>query len=368
VTGLASVDPASVAGISLHRLAIPLVEPRVAAHGTESIRESILVEVVGEDGRRGWGECVALARPTYTSEWVDGAWLVLDRFLVPTLLAGRQSDVVGHPMASAALGDALVDLSLRRRGASLGGVIGSRAAVTSRAVVGLVDDPGSLVETVASRLDEGYRAVKLKVAPGRTAGVRRVRERWPELDLAVDANGSFDGVEDADELRALDDLGLGYIEQPLAPDDLVGHSDLRRRARTAIALDESIPTVGSLVAAVDHAALDLVNVKPGRVGGVVACVELLDAMRRREVGGFCGGMYELAIGRSISLAVAGRPELAGQPSDLGPSASYVAADIADAHVLEADGTIAVPTAPGIGRVPDSDRLAEVTVEVSEHQR
>lgn len=366
--GLAPVEPSSIAGVVLHRVAVPLVEQRVAAHGVETVRQSILVEVVGDDGRRGWGECVALARPTYTSEWVDGAWWVLDRFLVPALLAGEVADVVGHPMASAALADARVDLALRRGGESLGGALGSAPLVTSRAVVGLAVDPGSLVDAVSSRLDQGYTAVKLKVAPGTSAAVRRVRERWPDLDLAVDANGSFDPVEHADELRALDDLGLGYIEQPLGADDLVGHRELRRLARTPIALDESITTAGSVLAASACEALDLVNVKPGRVGGVVACTEVLDAMRRRGLSGFCGGMYELAIGRAASLAVAAHPDLCAQPSDLGPSASYVERDLADPHVLRPDGTIAIPTGEGIGRDPTPERLAELTVEVSEHPR
>jgi o-succinylbenzoate synthase len=349
--------------IHLRRLSVPLVEVRAAAHGAESTRESILVEVVDSRGASGWGECVALARPTYTGEWISGAWSVLTGLVAPALVAGREIAIVGHPMAMAAVRDALLDLELRRARRSLAAHLGSAERVASRAVIGLLGDEESVVSAVASRVDDGHRSVKLKVVPG-AAGriVGRVRERWPDLDLAADANGSFVLDRDAAELAVLDEARLTYLEQPLGAQDLVGHAELRRRFETPIALDESIDSVGTLATAHALGAVDLVNVKPGRLGGVEATRRLLDEMAARSLAGFCGGMYELGIGRATALAVAASPTLVELPCDLGPSRTYVEHDIAAPFVLDPDGCIDVPADMGIGRVPDSSRLDEVTTD------
>ena len=353
--------------IEVRRVALALVDARVAAHGVETVRDSIIVSVTDADGGTGWGECVALARPTYTGEWTAGAWTVITELLGPALLAGVDAGVVGHPMAGAALADAALDLALRREGRSLSAALGSASRVRSCAVVGLDDDPGRTAAVVEARLAHGYRAVKLKVGGGSIAAVQRVRHRWPDLDLAVDANGSFDLGRDDGRLADLAALDLTYVEQPLAATDLAGHAALRRRG-IRIALDESIASVGALDAAMALGALDLVNVKPGRVGGVRATVELLSVMEEREVGGFCGGMYELGIARAAALAIAGSPGLRARPCDLGPSEAYVKPDITTSVVLDPDGTLAVPSGPGIGPIPDLDRLDEVTVAAVELRR
>ncbi len=359
----------SIVQVVLHRVAVPLVEARVAAHGTEQVRESVLVEVADADGATGWGECVTLARPTYSGEWTTGAWTVLHELLVPAVLAGERPSLVGHPMAGAALDDAVLDLRLRLADRSLAEVLSARDRVASRAVVGIEPDLDQLEGAVAARLHAGHRSIKLKVVPGRAAAaVGRVRDRWPDLDLAIDANGSFDLHRDTAELSALDDAGLTYLEQPLPADDLVGLASLRRRATTPIALDESIASPGSLIAAHELGAIDLLNVKQARFGGLRATLPVLAEMTAREIGGFVGGMYELGVGRSVALCMAASDRLADVPCDLGPSDAYVARDITEPFLLDGDGTIAVRSELGISRHPDGSSLDAVTVARAELRR
>ena len=359
----------SIVQVVLHRVAVRLVEARAAAHGTEQVRESILVEVADADGATGWGECVTLARPTYSVEWTAGAWMVLHELLVPALLAGEHPSLVGHPMAGAALDDAILDLRLRLAGRSLTEILSSRDRVASRAVVGIEPDLDLLEGAVSSRLVAGHRSIKLKVVPGQAAGaVERVRDRWPDLDLAIDANGSFDLHRDEVELAALDAVGLAYLEQPLPGDDLVGLAALRRRATTPIALDESVASLGSLVAAHELGAVDLLNLKPARFGGVRAALPVVAEMAAREIGGFVGGMYELGVGRSVALCMAASDRLADVPCDLGPSDAYVAHDITEPFLLDGDGTIAVGSELGISRHPDGSSLDAVTVARAELRR
>ena len=348
--------------IELIRVCVPLVTPIESAHGIEHDRWSILVRVVGVDGAEGWGECPALTAPTYTSEWHEGAWTVLLNHLAPAALAGRPAGIRGHPMAVSAIEGALIDLELRRRGVSLAQALGAeRTSVPVCSVVGIATSVDDLLARVEEEGRQGYQAVKLKIRPGwDVEPLRAVRDAWPTLPLAADANGSFEASDALDRLDPLDDLGLLYLEQPLPADDLVGAARLVSALDTVVALDEGAPTLGTVESALALGALGAVNLKPARLGGLVACVDVHDRLVEHGVPMWCGGMLELGVGRAGALAVAA---LRGcvLPTDLGPSSRYVDSDVVEPFELGPDGTLAVPDGPGIGRVPDLDRLDEVSV-------
>ncbi|MPY95840.1 MAG: o-succinylbenzoate synthase, partial [Acidimicrobiia bacterium] len=295
---------ALVEAVRLWRVAVPLRQPFDAAHGVTAVRHSVLVEVLGSESR-GWGECAALSRPTYTGEWVDGAWCVLRDELVPALLAGRPSRVRGHPMAGAAVEAAVADASLRGDGRSLVDAIGAQRRALERVrVIGGQGSPEAALAAVARALEAGCAGVKLKVdRTSARAVTAEVRAAHPGLYLAVDANGSFAGAEPA-ELAWADEARLAYLEQPLAPDDLVGHARLAAALATPVALDEALGTPGLVLAALALGAADVVSVKPARLGGLGAAAEVLEACAARGVDAFCGGMLELGVGRAAAAAVA----------------------------------------------------------------
>ncbi|HSL57043.1 MAG TPA: o-succinylbenzoate synthase [Acidimicrobiales bacterium] len=346
--------------VELRRVALATPAPFASAHGTEHERRSILVRAVDAEGVEGWGECPALARPTYTGEWHLGAWQVLVDEIVPAVLAGEPDPTRGHPMASGAVEAACLDLALRRQGRSLADALGAtRAAVDTTEVIGLgtVDE---IVARVAAAVQRGHRSVKLKIHPGSDLDpLRAVRATWPDLSVAADANGSY--ADDLDRLPLLDEVGLTYLEQPLAPDDLVGHATLVARLRTPVALDESASSAGAVAAALALGAADVVNIKPARLGGLLAARRVHDLVVDRGSAAFVGGMLELGVGRAAALAVAALPGC-GLPTDLGPSARYVVDDVTEPLVLGPGATLAVPDGPGIGVVPRADRLATVTIE------
>lgn len=354
---------AEVVRVGLWRVALPLVRAHRAAHGSEAVRELVLVEVQLADGTVGWGECSTLARPTYVAEHTAGAWAVLRDELAPALVAGRPSTVVGHPMATAGIVTAATDALLRRVDRSLAtelaalGGTNPVAEVPTTAVVGR-----GTVEEVLAEVDERRALasmVKCKVGPDRRdrATVAAVRAAWPELALAVDANGTLD----AEGARAFDDLGLAYLEQPFGPDELVATAALAGRMGTPIALDESVATPGQLDSAVALGAAKVLNVKPARAGGPHAAATLVGRARNAGLEVFVGGMVESGVGRAAALCLAASP-LCSLPTDLGPSAAYLDPDVTEPIVAGADGTVVVPMGPGIGRAPDADRLAAVTTE------
>ncbi len=341
----------AAADLEVVRAVLPLRRPFVTAHGVERERHVVLVRATADDGSVGWGECPALAAPTYTGEWADGAEAVLRRFLLPAARAGRPHGLVGHPMAAGAVEVALLQLRLAAAGEPLAEWLGAvRERVPCGVVVGMGETVDEVLAEVEGHVAAGYRRVKLKVRPGRDVEpVRAVRAAWPDLALGVDANGSY-GIADLDgSLRALDELGLVELEQPLPATDLLGSAAVRDALATPVCLDESITCVDDLAVAIALGACDHVNLKPARVGGVAAALAVHDLALARGVPLWVGGMLETGVGKAVALAFAALPG-ATLPGDLPSSSRWFETDLTEPFEVAPDGTMRVREA-GPVRLP-----------------
>ncbi|MEU4331931.1 o-succinylbenzoate synthase [Nonomuraea dietziae] len=356
-----------ITGVELRRIAMPLVAPFRTSFGTEHDRDVLLVRVVTPDSE-GWGECVAMSEPLYSSEYVDGAAAVIRRFLLPALpdnvdaygVGHALEPIKGHRMAKAALETAVLDAQLRASGESFGQFLGAtRDRVPCGVSVGIMDSIPQLLEAVEGYLDEGYVRIKLKIEPGwDVEPVRAVRERFgDEVLLQVDANAAYTLV-DAQQLARLDDFGLLLIEQPLANDDLVQHAELAKRLRTPICLDESIESAEHAAAAISLKACSIVNIKPGRIGGYLEARRIHDLCRAHGIAVWCGGMLETGLGRAANVALAALPGFT-LPGDTSGSRRYYATDITEPFELDG-GHLTVPSGPGLGVDPVKEILEEVT--------
>jgi o-succinylbenzoate synthase len=356
-------------GVELRRVRLPLVAPFRTSFGTETARDVLLVRVVTPEAE-GWGECVAMSEPLYSSEYVDGAHDVIRTHLVPRLLAQPDLDaesvgpllaaVKGHPMAKAALETAVLDAQLRAAKVSLASHLGAvRDAVDAGVSVGIMDTVPQLLGAVETYLAEGYRRIKLKIEPGwDVEPVRAVRAQFGnDVLLQVDANTAYT-LDDADQLAGLDPFDLLLIEQPLDEDDLAGHAALAKLIRTPVCLDESIVSARSAATAIEMGACAIVNIKPGRVGGYLEARRIHDVCEASAVPVWCGGMLETGIGRAANVALAALPNFT-LPGDTSASDRYFAEDITRPFVLE-DGRLRVPTGPGIGVDPIAAVLDRVT--------
>jgi O-succinylbenzoate synthase len=358
-----------VRAVELRLVALPLVRPFRTSFGTSTEKVCILARVAGDDAE-GWGECVADVGPGFSEEFNDGAWLVLRDLLIPALFAGAEvasrdlehafALVRGHPMAKATLIDAVVDAELRVTGVSLASFLGGVSErVTCGVSVGITSTTQELLTQVEDYLAEGYRRIKLKIEPGTDLErVRAVRSAHPDIALSVDANAAY-SLEDSEVFRALDDLELLMIEQPLHHEDLVQHAKLQRMLRTDLCLDESIRSAADASAAIELGACRILNIKQGRVGGVLEARRVHDVSREAGVPVWCGGMLETGVGRALNLGLASLPGFT-LPGDTSASARYFEEDITEPFLMEPDGTMAVPAAPGIGVAPRPERLEACT--------
>ena len=356
-------------GVELRRISMPLVSPFRTSFGTQTARDVLLLRVV-TDTAEGWGECVAMADPLYSSEYIDAAADVLRRFLVPALSASGRLEAhavasvlasfKGHRMAKAALEMGVLDAQLRTQGRSFARELGAvHDRVPCGVSVGIMDSIPALLDAVGGYLGEGYVRIKLKIEPGwDVEPVRAVRERYgDDVLLQVDANTAYT-LADAGHLAKLDPFDLLLIEQPLEEEDVLGHADLAKLIRTPICLDESIVSAQSAVAAIRLGATAIVNIKPGRVGGYLEARRIHDVCVARGVPVWCGGMLETGLGRAANVALAALPGFT-LPGDTSGSSRYYRRDITTPFVLDG-GHLRVLNGHGLGVTPLEEELAEVT--------
>ncbi|WP_375426073.1 o-succinylbenzoate synthase [uncultured Friedmanniella sp.] len=358
--------------VELLRLEMPLVSPFRTSFGVQTARDVLLVVAHTTDGAVGYGECVALAEPVYSEEYVDGAAHVLEHYLVPAVLAcedltaARVAELtegfVGHRMAKAALELAVLDAELRQAGMSLAAYLGgTRERVPVGVSVGITDTIGQLVETVQRYREQGYGRIKLKIEPGfDLEPVRAVREAvGPDVPLQVDGNTAYRAADLA-HVAKLDDLGLLLIEQPFEHDAIALHAELARRCRTPICLDESITSAAATARAILAGACSIVNLKAARMGGYLEARRAHDVAQALDTPVWCGGMLETGLGRAANLALAALPGFA-LPGDISASARYYAEDLTEPFIM-VDGQIEVPRGPGLGLTVREDVLGSVLTE------
>lgn len=359
-----------VLGLELIEIQLPLREPFTTAAGARAERRILLVRIEGGDGAEGWGECVAGEDPGYSYETTETAWHILSEFVLPRLegheilgpedIGEAVGGIRGHPMAKAAAEMALWDLQAREIGLPLWELLGGTGeAVPVGVAVGLQPDQNVLLAHVEGYLSAGYARVKLKIRPGRDIEVvEAVRNRFPEASLMVDGGASYT-LSDVSRLKELDRFGLSMVEQPLGHEDLREHAELQRSLETPICLDESIRSEGDVRLALEIGACRIVNVKPGRVGGLASARAIHDACRGAGVPVWCGGMLESGIGRAHNLCLATLPGFT-LPGDISASRRYWEQDIVTPEFELRDGCLGLPPGPGIGVEPDLERIGRLT--------
>lgn len=351
-----------ISKITLYPLKMPLVAHFETSFGRIYDRECVLVKMEAE-GLTGWGECAADRDPGYSYETTGTVMHILTEFALPLLvgqdvtdatdLQRRLGKIRGHHLAKAGLEMALWDLLGHRAGRSLKDMFGGvRETVSVGVSVGLQDTTADLVKTVGRYIAQGYGRIKIKIKPGRDVSeAQAVRAAFPQIKLQVDANSAY-SLETAHVLRPLDDLDLLLIEQPLFEDDIWDHRLFQKQLKTPICLDESVISPRHARYAIEMDACRIINIKPGRVGGLSQAVEIHEMCQKIGMPVWCGGMLETGIGRASNLAIA---SLAGftLPSDLSASDRYYTRDVThERFTLNADSTITVPTGPGLGVTVD----------------
>jgi O-succinylbenzoate synthase len=363
--------------IELRHTKMELVSPFTTSMGTEYDEEHIMVKVDAE-GITGWGESVAEGTPFYSYETVPTAWHILQDFLIPSILGkditsideaiSLYSKVRGHMMAKAGLEAALWDVFAKAKNISLSKLLGgTKDKVDVGVSIGIQSNPEELIKKVEGYLAEGYKRIKIKISPGYDIRfVKALRKDFPDILLQVDANSAYE-LGHINLFKEMDNYNLLLIEQPLGYEDIYDHSKLQRELKTPICLDESIHSLDDARAAIELDSCRIINIKPGRVGGFTESKLIHDYCASRNIPVWCGGMLESGIGRAGNVALASLPNFT-LPGDISASKRYYKEDIVEPEfIVNKDGTMDVPTKPGIGVEVNIEKLKKVTVNKKEYK-
>jgi o-succinylbenzoate synthase len=354
--------------IELRVVHLPFRQVFRTSFADESAKTALLV-TVRSDGVEGYGEGVMDPLPEYREETLTGAVGLIRDALAPDLLRqgcehpsdlyARWSRWRGNNMAKAGVELAVWDCFARQQGVPLRTLFGGeRTEIPVGASLGM-QSLGETVDSVASHVEQGYKRIKLKVAPGWDIELlTAVRDRFPDLELTVDANSAY-SLADIDLLRQFDQFALHYIEQPLHWDDLTDHAELAKQISTPLCLDESLTSPMRTRAAVDLGACAVVNVKVGRFGGHTAVQAVHDLCVTRRVPMWCGGMLETGIGRAHNIHLATMPGFV-YPGDTASASRTYSRDITEQQLEAVNGMMPVPEGSGIGVTLDMAFVNDVT--------
>lgn len=310
-------------------------------------------------GLEGYAESVADdVYPLYREETVATTLAMLRQVLLPRVIgqtfaspeavAAAFAPFRGNRMAKAVVEMAFWDLWARSLNQPLSRLLGgSRNAVPVGVSLGIQPTAEATVDVVARHVEQGYKRIKLKIKPGwEVTPVAAVRERFPDINLTVDANSAFT-LADLKTLKKLDAYGLDYMEQPLSYDDIFDHAKLQAQLQTAICLDESILSASDARKALEARAARVINIKVGRVGGHAEARRVHDVAASFDAPVWCGGMLESGIGRAHNIHLATLPNFS-KPGDTSSASRYWEADIVNEPLETRDGMMPVPAGPGIG--------------------
>jgi O-succinylbenzoate synthase len=352
--------------ITVHELKLDLRSFFETSFSRVTYEHFLLLEVE-VDGTRGVSECVASEAPAYSSETVVTARHAIEEFIAPIVFRSEYdhpddllpslSAIRGHRMAKAVVEMGVWEAFARARGESLSQSLGGvRTEIASGVSIGIQDSVEQLLDKIAEELASGYRRIKIKIKPGWDLEVvRRVREKFPDTPLMVDANSAYT-LEDIDLFREMDAFDLMMIEQPLHYEDMWDHRKLQQSIRTPVCLDESIHSVDDARRAIEMESCRIINIKAGRVGGLSSARDIQKLCQEHDVPVWCGGMLESGIGRAHNVHLSTLENFT-LPGDVADSKRYFTEEIIEPGVsVRPDGTIAVPDGPGIGYEIRWDRI------------
>jgi len=374
-----ATDP--VERVALTHLRIPMKEFWPEAVATEpQDRNAILVTLESSSGVA-HGECspmMADGRPALEACWNELADVVAPSLLGRTV--SRSEDIgalaaswsVGR-LAAAGAETALWDLLGQSHHATVAQLLGAdeeqiAMGVPSGMALGLYPSIVELLEAIESHLVEGYRRIKIRIAPGRDLElVRAVREHFEDVPLMVDGGGSYSSA-DIELFRELDDFDLLMFEQPMAADDIDGLAALQQAVSTPVCLDKTASTFEKTAEAIRRGACRIVNLKIQRVGGLGPARAIHDLCLQSDVACWVGSTPELGLGQAYGVHLATLANCK-YPSDLEPSVRWFVDDyVSPAFEHASPGLFSVPTRPGVGFQVDLQKVHRHQIRQQEFTR
>ena len=355
--------------LDVYYVSMPLIYPWRTAYGVDYDIHSVLVKATSGE-HEGWSEATPFFAPTYLPESAGSVYYLVTEVFGPHVVGreyetaadlNRRLDVFkGNSFAKAALEICWWTLEVARTGTPLHRLLGGETReVVAGADFGIQDSLDMLLGNIQRAVDAGFPRIKLKVAPGWDLDVlRTVCATFPKMTFHIDCNAGYT-LDDLPFFKAIDGLGLAFIEQPLHYADVLDHAELARQIETPVCLDETITSVKAAEQAIQVGACRYINIKPGRTGGLSNSLAVHDLAQEAGIPVWVGGMLESAVGAAFCIELATLPNFT-YPGDVFPSSRFYERDLATPQ-LELTPQLTFEPLTGGLPTPDPEQLAKLTV-------
>lgn len=371
-----------ITGFDVWHLALPVTSRR--DHGIGSVAgtcEVVILRLTAADGTEGWGEASPWSVFTGTPE---ASFAALDRYLRPLVLGRSVADraaimadalyAVAHcTEAKAALESALLDLEGRITGQPVWRLLGGETPAQIPLSVSVADpDFANDIRLMERLVEDGIGIVKLKTgfrdAGFDTMRLEHIRTHFPSLKVRVDYNQGL--APDEAEKRVLDVAAFDpdFIEQPVRAHlyDLMAH--LRTVTEVPLLADESVFGPEDMVRAIREGICDGVSVKIMKSGGLTRAQEVARMAAKAGLTAYGGDMFETGLAHLAGAhMIAATPEIT-LGCEFYQARYFLAQDILATPFPVENGHVIVLDTPGLGAVPDLDRLRHHAIQGGSHDR
>lgn len=361
-----------ITSIHLYAIHLPLKDPFIISYHTYYHMPSIIVKVETDEGIVGYGEGVADEH--VTGETWEGTFHVLKNTLGPVLLGQNPMEIerihdrmnkaiYGAPTAKAAIDIACFDIIGKKLGQPVFQLIGGRYhdefPITH---VLSIAEPEKMAAEAALMVENGYRSFKMKVGTKVSEDVARIKavrnQVGEDIAIRVDVNQGWQNSSNTlMAIEQLKGLGLDWIEQPVAADDIDGMVEVKSKTTIPLMIDEGLKGAREMREIIQKRAADKVNIKLMKCGGIYPAVKLAHQAEMAGIECQVGSMVESSVGSAAGFHVAFSKKVMTSVELTGPlkfskDVGNLAYDVPFIRLTEK---------PGLGIDVDEETLRELTV-------
>ena len=359
--------------IKAHPIEVPK-KPWANAKGSTSVQRAVIAEVITDEGISGFGEI----NPGYgiPRETLQEILTAIGTFLTDALV-GQELDILqvirrmdralhNHQMSKDAVQTAALDALGKTLGVPLHTLLGGRLVdrVNLAGPIGIGTVEQTLQEADQHLNERGFRALKIKIGKNPAEDIRRIREVRKQVGddivIRVDINESYDLSTALRFIHAVEDCNLQSIEQPVP----AWHTEGLRRVTNATAAlimgDESAQSPTEAMQLAQSNLVTAFHIKGAGRGGPVGAQRIGQIGALAGIPSICGRISTLTLGAAVDLHI-----VAATPGVLlpGEMAGHLFAfdDITTERMELKDGSVPVPTGPGIGFEVDRAKLEKYRI-------
>ena len=359
--------------IEIFEVNLPLIKPFIISYATYPYIQSVIVKLTTECGLVGWGESVPDEH--ITGETPESTYAMIKNSLAPILIGQNPMEfekihelmdkkVHRAPAAKAAIDIACFDVVGKKLGVPvyqlLGGRYHEKFPVTH---VLSIDEPEKMADEAEEKVKEGYSSFKMKVGldvAGDVSRIKAVRNRvGEEIAIRVDVNqGWINSANTLQATRQLEGLGIDWLEQPVAQDDIDAMVEIKSKSAIPLMIDEGLRDQNNMREVIAKRAADKANIKLMKCGGIYPATKLAIMAEMAGIECQIGSMVESSIGSAAGFHVAFAKKIIKSVELTGPlKFSKDIGDLKDSYIIP---FIQLNDRPGLGVEINEGVLAELT--------